>query len=375
MSRDVSQIWIDGRRYEAYVYRTEITQNPGEHEVAEIVVNSESRTEDYTLLNSKRIEFRWGAGMEREAFWGYVVDVREDQRFQTDRPASRMQLTAFGPSMALKTGRPRFWTNVTVSQVVASVVAEHMLGFSNEMLRDEVVWKQLAQTTESDWEFINSLAARSGCYVICEQGVIRLIDPYLVFSRYMPDRFLTQEGIGLNTVKLYDFTPINLSPLDPGQQLPSVAYAGSGGGVSVLAAPVSELPMAYGKRTRFMAPLPVHTAAEAEAIQAAYRNETWNEQASCRVQGSVLFRPGMNVYVRSQANPTSYYTPAADGMWYINGTQHIITLDGYQTFCDLVRNPLRGHNNQTPRMFWTGDKRGKPELKVNGRGQWMSTWR
>jgi hypothetical protein len=361
----ISRVTFDGVPFNINPLSCDIAQSIGDHE--QITLNMEP-VRGLSLSDGayKTLSFAWDSDSSGR-FYGYVVEYTVGPRRNT--PGTLITVTAMGPTMVMKTGKPRFFTNATVADVVARVSAEAQLGFVDEFGRDHYIWPQLAQTDESDWEFVNDLATRVGSQILCTEGVLRLIDPQNVLSRSEPVMLLTngQEQTSRPSVGVFEYNATSYSNRLPRSYAPTVSFLNSG-----VPQTVSGTVGKYSFQQYFSASVPVRNQAEAELAQITLPVD-WEQQAQIRVSGSAKLNPGAVVYVRG--GDKAARNEPYDGFWYITEAQHSLAKLVYQTTLRLARLAVTSRQVGIPAKNWWLDQRGRPMLTLNNVGNWISTWR
>jgi hypothetical protein len=371
-----------------------VTRNENEHDTASIFVVSGSRDTDFSLLPDQRIEFDYGSLGGRRTFQGYVNSVTPQKRAVGNQIDSSQEIFCYGASMALKGNRPRFFTALTLTQMMARIVSDANLGFNDEYHNDTLVWRTLAQTSETDWEMLLSLSGRLGARILYDQGVIRLINYQDIGYRQLPTKSLLSVPIDADLSAaetgspgagaVLEFMPTNTTTAqDPALRTPTMAFL-AGQSAVVMTPPLAALmsrpsaPESTGGPTLvsgFATTMPALSYQEAEQIQAGFYDPSWPQQASVRIMGDATTAPGTTVQI-SSAGQGETVTPAYDGVWYVSGVEHQMGIGhSFYTVLTLGRQVTRGKNWYQYRPFWLGDRRGAPVLRPSGTGQWISNWR
>jgi hypothetical protein len=274
--------------------------------------------------------------------------------------------------------------------MIAQIATEAGLGFNDEYHNDNNQWRQLAQTSETDWEMILNLADRLGARIVYERGVIRLINYLDISFRQLASRFYTSKtNITLldktdeQAGTVVEYVPTNMSVRDPSYRSPTLSYLSSKRAV-MLSPPMqsSTAQPTVGASSqgallvsRFATDYPANSQQEAEAYQSGYYQPPWNEEGQLRVTGDALMMPGLIIQVMSSGKGLTM-SADYDGVWYVRGVTHSLGTHGrFWSTLDIARTAARGSNWYQPQPFWLRDKRGAPVLRSNGAGQWISNWR
>jgi hypothetical protein len=139
----------------------------------------------------------------KKEFVGYVNSVYAD----IDANKHFVEITALGATVTLKQSSQKVWTQVTADQVITEIAQKHNLSY--HCTPHPRVYDHVAQTGETDWEFICKLAYRSG-YTLRAEGTSIYCDPmYKDFKDYKDSApyFVIREGNNPNGRNLYSFSP------------------------------------------------------------------------------------------------------------------------------------------------------------------------
>jgi hypothetical protein len=370
-----------------------LTHNECEHETASLFVVTSTRSTDFAQLPDQRIEFDYGIPGAKGLFQGYVASVMPQKKAVGTQTVTTQEIYCYGASMPLKGNRPRFFTDVTLTEMMQRIVTDNNLGFSDEYRNDTAVWRTLAQTSETDWEMLLALAGRLALRILYDEGVIRLINYRDIAYRMLPvkkfqaaaldpDYSATEMGApGAGAV--VEYMPISQSIQDPSYRTPTMGYL-AGKTAVLLSPPAANLtsqPSATANTwgstlvSRFATSMPALSQQDAEIIQQGLYNPDWPQTASVRIMGDATVQPGTVVQIAS-ATKSQTLTPSYDGMWYVSGVEHQMgAARRFYTVLTLGRSADRGLNWYQYRPFWLGDSRGAPALRSSGAGQWISNWR
>lgn len=361
----ISRITFDGLPFSISPLSCDIDQAVGQHEQVRLMMRPVAGLSMHTGAY-KTLSFAWDAD-ESGRFFGYVTEYTVGA--MANAPGAMITVTAMGPTSVMKTGRPRFFANSTTAQAIASITAEAQLGFLDEFGKEHYVWPQLAQTDESDWEFINDLAAKEGSQLLCTDGVLRLIDPKAVLTRTDPVLLLTnsQAQSNMKEAGLLDFSATSYSDRLPSRYNPTVAFL-NGNSVETVSGSTGMYPF----QQYFSGGQPLRNRTEAELAQTSLPVD-WGQQAQARVPGSALLAPGVVVYVKSGSRAA--VDEPYDGLWYVMETRHVLAKLTFQSTLSLARMVNASKGVSIPSKNWWLDPRGRPTLVLNNVGNWASTWR
>jgi hypothetical protein len=139
----------------------------------------------------------------RKEFTGYVHTVTPE----LSPTKNFVEVVAFGASVVMKQASQKVWTKVTADQVVTEIAKKH--NFSYHSTPHPRVYDHLAQTGETDWEFICKLAYKSG-HTLRAEGTALYFDPFYKdfndFKASAPE-FVMREANHPNGSSLYSFYP------------------------------------------------------------------------------------------------------------------------------------------------------------------------
>ena len=315
------------------------------------------------------ITFRYGPRFSGGMFYGYVITINPNQDYQQD---TIVDIACFGTTWPMQTGQPRFFPRRTASSVVAEIVTKHNLGCQVE--DNSYVWPALAQTSESDWEFVQTLATRLGYALYVHNGVVRMVNPLRVLAENeISQRFIRSNDVLDPSRQLLDFNPTTQSLRIRDNVKPSFGFFD--GNVARLSQPLSTYPYRMSTDT------PVKDSGMAQIYSDAWerRIDFWNQQATARVRGNASIMPGVNVSIQVSGNPTG--RNEYDGVWFVRGVEHSFTNNSFQTELDLARDTVGVRFSNTDyRTTLSSTTQGSPRLIKAIRGNppktyWESTWR
>lgn len=378
LNATMSVVLIDGAVRNIQVLRASGSFKENEHAQMSLFVASATRSQDFALMPGQRIEFDFGFQGNDLKFQGYVADVTQHHRVTHGRTIDEQEISCLGPTMVFKGNQPRFFSESTITQAIARVVADSSLGFSDEYRRDTTTWRSLAQTNETDWEMIVSLAGRLGARVVVTRGVVRLVDAQEIMYRVLPTRHYRKSphlpSATANPMPpdglIIDFSPTNQSTIDPIYSAPRTAYLTGGTAVEHM--------KKAGRRfslPNFATSLPAHTVEEADVYLNGFYIPDWVQSGVLRVVGDATVFPATVIHVSTTGPGQNVMSSNFDGAWYVRKVSHEVIPQAFTTTLDIGRAYDRAPNWRSEIPFWLGDRRGVPSLFPNGTGRWLSTWR
>ncbi len=315
------------------------------------------------------ITFRYGPRFSGGTFYGYVITINPNQDYQQD---TIVDITCLGTTWPMQSGQPRFFSNRTASSVFAEIVGVHNLGCQ---LDDQpYIWPALAQTSESDWEFLQTLATRLGYAIYVYNGVVRLVNPLRVLAESeIYQRYIRSDDVLDPSRQLLDFNPTTQSLRIRDNVKPSFGYFD--GQVARLTQPLTTTPYRMSTST----PIKDREMAQVYSDSWERRVDFWNQQATARINGSAKITPGVNISVQISGNPSG--RNEYDGTWFVRGVEHSFTNNSFQTALDLARDTISTKSNNTDyRDSFSRADQGSPRIVKALRGSpaktyWESTWR
>lgn len=357
--------------------RVEVTKSEGQHEQATLWTRSSTRGTDYSSIIGQRITFAYGIPGQQVVFQGYVSAVQPQQYVASQQYVVEQEVNCLGATMVMKGNKPRFLVDATVTDFIRQIITDNGLGFSNEFNQgDDLHWRTLAQTSESDWQMAVKLADRIGAHIVPSRGVVRLVDYNDISFREMASHWFQMrqkvaQADGTNQGDIVSFEPVNLSTADPMYRVPAMSF---------LQGSQTVLVQASGRQgplpRRFATDIPARTVAEATTLQQGYYLPQWSQQGTITVVGDATIEPASVCAIASTSGQErTVLRPDFDGLWYVKQVRHVVYTNQFFSTMQLGRIDSRGSNWYQPIPFWRTDKRGLPQLIPSGDGAWLSTWR
>lgn len=315
------------------------------------------------------VTFRYGPRFSGGTFYGYVLTINPNQDYQKD---TIVDIACFGTTWPMQSGQPRFFPRRTASSVLAEIIIGHRLGCQIE--DNPYVWHALAQTEESDWEFIQTLATRLGYAVYVHNGVVRVLNPKRVLTESeVYQRYIRSGDVLDPSRRLLDFNPTTQSLRIRDNVKPSFGYFD--GSVARLSQPLGTYPY------RMSVDTPIKDRDMAGVYSEAWerRIDFWNQQATARVSGNAMIMPGVNVSIQVSGNPSG--RNEYDGVWFVRAVEHSFTNNSFQTALSLARDTIgTTFRNTDYRATLSSTTQGNPKLVKTLRGNppktyWESTWK
>jgi hypothetical protein len=249
-------------------------------------------------LTGAPVQFIWGSATQAGQFVGYLDHV-------VTQPDG-IQVVCVGASYLMKEPHQQIWTDVTVDQIALELADRYH--FDADITPHPRVFAQIAQSGESDWQFLVRLAKSVGysCYVHQTQlrfhprsrDFVALQDEALVFT---PTDFAPVIGDSMATEAGVARTARQMSALNAeGEIIGAVDSTGP----ATLAGSYAMTPM-FGEVVQDI----VDSSADAVATLDAQRElNRWYLTATANVRGNVRVRQDLPVYLAGlQAGQTGYW--------------------------------------------------------------------
>ena len=144
--------------------RAKIIRAGGFHEIA-IIRFTDRNLSSKNYRTDLPIRVRWGLqASHREEFVGYVHHIESDVEREKDRPEMPViEVTAIGPTRALRSEEPRNWGATRSDFVVRELTRSRRLGYDVDI--SPIAREALMQPAESSWAFLRKLAEEEGFFL------------------------------------------------------------------------------------------------------------------------------------------------------------------------------------------------------------------
>jgi hypothetical protein len=330
-----------------------------------------SRTRDVSpqSLPGQPVNFTYGVAPQVEQFYGYVVSITPDQQF---KQGLNFVITMVGATLALQQVNRRFYTNVSIPQLVKKCVDRAGLGF-DLAVSDSIVgyqWPSLGVTTETDWSLINGLANWAGCLVFNWNGVVRLADAAELFRMYPFTSLVSSDDVLESDRKLMDFKPTEQTA-EQVSKAPQVFYFFDGSGTVVS----HKQPTTDSNPQHvpfYNSPVKNRQEAELYSNASAKSMSRWLQNATARIKGDASIYPGVTVEINTG---TRSATAKYNGRWLVVSVKHSMKRDAFATELALVRPgaSIPTLVKSSFEHFWRNSPKARPALALRS-DKWMSSW-
>lgn len=365
----VATLMRSGVLMDATVTDMAVNYAEGQHDQATLscVSSTLENTKDFV---DSTFSFYFGVAPRSSLFQGYIVAVTDEQEAQGQLS---FKLTLLGASKAMFTGTPRYWVNKAVPDAVRDLTSTNLLGLYGHT--QSFVWRTLAQTEESDWQMVLSLAKRIGWVVYYRFGVILLYEPN---SLYIDSGEYTKLAASSTNPDTSDSAEsrnmISFQATEDAEVLPQNLGKRFGFFTTANDVQVKEQSGTF-KGFVFETGTTVRDQDEASVFITAADSSisSWRIHAVARIWGDADIYPGMCVSIQTS---TTY--SKNDGRWLVRSVSHQADRQQYQTQLLLSR-PKNwvGSGLLAYRPFWEqnmASTRARPFLQES-QGKWYSSWR
>lgn len=366
----VKDLQIDGEPVptDVTIISAFISLGAGSHDQVDLTIKT--GTSDYGNWSSSPISFQFGQRLLETTFNGYVKSAAPSAASPMATGSGSVTVSALGVSYKMRQGRPRFWSNVLVSDAIADIVAGYQLGVIKEQ-NDSFQWQAQSQTTDSDWAAILALARYNGYLVLVTDGVVRVCDPQRLLRTSGYAIQVSQMTSATDTAhNLYEWTSTyDVDTLTNNTFVPVFSFLTKSDEVQY-----SE---SLGVGKYLYTEYPVRSLEMANAIHDGIMvmTDNWACTGAARIRGNAAMLPGDVVTVR--LSPTTTIVNKDDGPWLVIAVQHTLDSNSFQTMLLLKRQEQwvgEDPNVGSWRPYFAGDTRGAPKLMLL-QGDWVSTWR
>ena len=365
----VSTLLRFGQDMDATVTEMAVAYAEGQHDQAVLSCIS-STLENTDGFVDSTFSFYFGTAPRASLFQGYITGVTDEQDAQGQLS---FKLTILGATKVMYEGTPRFWSNKLVPDAVRDLASANKLGFYGHT--HNFTWRALAQTEQSDWSAINSLADRIGWVVYSRFGCVLLYDPNRLYNTSGEYTTLTASSANRDDTDTADSRNMIEFQANEDSEVLAKSLGRKFGYFTTNNDPQIKQQAGEYKGFRFETEVTVRDQEEATAyISAADMDiQGWRIHAVARIWGDADIYPGMCVGIKT----TTGYSKN-DGKWLVRAVSHQGDRKSYQTQLTLSRPKNWVAGGGIPyRPFWEEDMtttRARPYLQES-QGKWLSSWR
>ena len=341
----VYPIFVNGLQITDRPLDVELRQEFGMHELFFVRIEYQRLTPNMNALpiwpKNAPVRVTWGRGAANlKDFYGYVNHHQIKSNADSGSKALQVTYTLIGTSKFMNSEATRTWGQTSPTYMAKQIAAEHNLRAvltSTDWVSDYEI-----QASESDFCFLNRMAAKYGFRFFVSGGTLYFIDPATVLAGS------SNQGIPIyNLDKTFGVqdTIRDLEKLDgdniPGSEQANRALSGvdQNTGVPFTLVATGTSGQAITKlQTAYVA----RSVAEGQVMADAWQNHTqFFVQAKCELFGNALLYPGKLVFLDGSSLPGDM-----TGLWMVCQADHVLkssstsytVLDKFVTRVRLIRN-------------------------------------
>jgi hypothetical protein len=358
------QLYVNGQLQNVWFMDVELRQCFGAHEVfllrIEFPITFPNLSSVPVWPSGTPIKILWGRGVGNlNTFYGYINHHQIDSESDSGSQVYQLKYTCIGTSRMMNSENTRQWGNTTPTYMAKQIAFEH--GLRAVLSQTNWVSDNETQTAESDFDFLNRMAAKYGFRFYVSGGTLYFIDPSTVLaassSQGIPMFVLNKTVSSQDTVR--KFTKIE------GDNVPGAVQAtrvisgvdqNSGTPFSVVASGTRGRPI-----TKIQTAYTATSVAEGQVMADAWQAQNqFYSQATAELFGNSLVYPGKLIGISGNALPAG-----AAGFWMVSEAKHVLknagtnvtTQDRFVTRVTLLRNTggaqptLKGLNVVNPEFI------------------------
>jgi hypothetical protein len=278
-------------------------------------------------------------------FHGYItfaepVSVTHDGVVNKS-PFQMTRLYCFGPSYVMKSKHSRIWENITLSEIATEIADKYK--FSVSVPNNTYRFPRLAQSGQSDWQFLVMAAERLGYSVLMDGTHIRIWDPYsALYKNVSYTMLLTIRGgrgdVSPQPGQIISFEGrIGVVTTDGARSVDTIHMLDKSGQVLSVTNGLNfeSSGLATGVRSQFTNVLTVNADSfdmATRLVTGALRKK-FPITASLEVVSDPSIKPGGIVSINE-------YNTEFDGFWYVKSVRHELTQSYMQTYLEIARDGL-----------------------------------
>jgi hypothetical protein len=348
----------------------DLSVNLSDSELINVEIGNSENSHEYALITTqlsksqikefvdKTISFTYGKTSQTNNFYGYVVSISPNKDYQKD---TTVDIYCMGTTWHMQSGNPKFIVGKTVPDAFDEVVRPYNLGVQADS--HPYKWPALAQSAESDWQFLQLIASKIGYCIYNYRGIVRLVDPVRILTTTGIYRsYLQGDDVIDPTRGLYDWSATSQSLQVRDSIKPSFGYfEGAFPSKEGQPKPQPALSKALTTPYKLNTSSPISNSGMAKTYSDAWnrRVDYWDQQATARINGDALLVPGVNVSVQvsgARSAPNEY-----DGTWLVREVKHSLSHNSFQTLVSLSRDTRVTPVNTDFRWFWSVPLSGSPD--------------
>jgi len=282
----------------------------------------------------------WGVSGSTQIWYGYVNHHTVEANASSGTKAMQITYTCIGTSKQMNSDVTKTWGQVSGTYMAKTIAAKYglraVLSSTSWVLPSEV------QANESDFQFLNRMADKTGYRFWVSGGTLYFIDPSVAIkgsiSQAVPAFYMDKSFLYHDTIR--DFSMLKGDNI-PGSVISTRSIFGidtaSGQPFQITAS--SSTSSVINQTTNDW---PVTTINEATNLVNAWqgRSQFW-QTATAELYGNTLVYPGKLVNLTGTQLPSE-----STGYWLVASAKHVLlsagttlpNLDRYVTHVELIRN-------------------------------------
>lgn len=284
-----------------------------------------------------RLDINTGPGYT-ETFTGYVENVlpgsKTNQGLLNRSPFHDVTIVCLGASYEMRGARSKVWEGYKLSDVAQEFANKYLLSLDVPM--DNLLYNQVIQSEESDWQFLVRYAKLLGYSVTCHGTHLHIFDPYDASQRGISyNKLLTlrkgSRGGRPHPGVVLEFEGRFKDDHPDGVYKDTVVTVMQEDGTQFDVS-TSDLKGLSGP-ARFTNRVSLHAESYEEAVRIieATNKQMYDYEAQVKTVGMLGCRPGGVVDLDG-------YGGEFDGMWYVEGVEHNVTSGVFTTDLNIKRN-------------------------------------
>lgn len=272
-----------------------------------------------------------------ESFSGYIANVVPKSVTAhgtvNNSPFQEVTLNVMGASYRMRGKKSRLWNGYKLSQIAEELAKTYRLSMDCPV--DDRVFNQIAQSEESDWQFLNRCTKQLGYSLTCHGTHLHIFDQYKASSRNISaHKLLTVRRLANNGTphpgQILSFNGSFMDRHPDGEYMDTVVSLNDG--TSIFDVRTSEV-LGKSEKAVFENRLNVHVDNYYEAIRTleSTNKDLYDYEATVTAVGMLGVRPGGVVDVDN-------YDSRFDGLWYVSDVTHRIASGIFTTELRIKRN-------------------------------------
>lgn len=342
----VYQVYVNGLAYSnaPMILNGELDQAWGQHDLFSLRIEYPRSFPNINNVSvwpdDTPIQIDWGRKPDVNSWYGYVNHHEITQQSTSGTNAMQIEYFCIGTSMVLNPEKSRVWKQVSPTYIAKQIAKEN--GFRAVVTPIDWILDYEVQVSESDFQFLNRIANKTGLRFWCSGGTLYMVAPDIALYGagqgavpvFTSNKLLTQQ----DTIRQFQMVK--------GKNLPGAVVANRA--VFGIDAATGQVFSAVANPARATSRIIIRNDAVATNYQTAKNwitamaklSQYWIG-ASAQLFGSTLLYPGKLINMQGLALPDNMA-----GNWLVSSAKHKLlssgtsnpTLDRYLTDVTVFRN-------------------------------------